>query len=531
VGYKYNTNFDVASVSVNGETPIAYTYDNDMLLSAAGSLTTTRNTSNGLLTGTTLSSVTTTQGHNLFGEVTSLGAKHGTATLYSVTLVRDNAGRITSRTETVQGVATQTWGYTYDAAGRLETVTLNGIVHASYGYDDNGNRTSHTEAGIAIAATYDAQDRLLTRGATNYTWGPRGDLQTKTVGTAVTQYTYDTAGNLTAVSLPDSTQVTYVIDATNRRVGKRVNSTLTQGFLYDGQLRVVAELDGAGSVVSRFVYGTRGHSPDYMVKGGITYRFVSDHLGSPRLIVNTQDGTVVQALTYDAWGNVLMDSNPGFQPFGFAGGLYDRDTKLTRFGARDYDAETGRWTAKDPIRFEGGDSNLYAYVGGNPVNRIDPDGLKVRLMDDAARRIVDAMLQNPVGRYLYDWLDASPNTYEVWGQYDLGPHKYGKFFPGELSEANMTPMWDGGGTIRMNELLCVGAGNNPANTMAHELTHAALFDALVEPSTRGAQGMAVPPIVNEFFPDALPGGGLGGDSMSPYPPHGRMNYYWLEQYK
>ncbi|MGI0016041.1 MAG: RHS repeat-associated core domain-containing protein, partial [Nitrososphaera sp.] len=66
--------------------------------------------------------------------------------------------------------------------------------------------------------------------------------------------------------------------------------------------------------------------------------------------------------------------NPGFQPFGFAGGLYDRDTKLVRFGARDYDPETGRWTAKDPIRFEGGDANLYGYVLNDPVNLVDPKG-------------------------------------------------------------------------------------------------------------------------------------------------------------
>jgi len=55
--------------------------------------------------------------------------------------------------------------------------------------------------------------------------------------------------------------------------------------------------------------------------------------------------------------------------------LYDEATKLTRFGARDYDAETGRWTSKDPIRFSGGDMNLYGYVVQDPVNRIDPEGL------------------------------------------------------------------------------------------------------------------------------------------------------------
>ena len=62
-------------------------------------------------------------------------------------------------------------------------------------------------------------------------------------------------------------------------------------------------------------------------------------------------------------------------PFGFAGGLYDEDTRLTRFGYRDYDAETGKWTAKDPIGFEGGDTSLYGYVLNDPVNLIDPEGL------------------------------------------------------------------------------------------------------------------------------------------------------------
>ncbi|MFE1574238.1 RHS repeat-associated core domain-containing protein [Comamonas odontotermitis] len=77
-----------------------------------------------------------------------------------------------------------------------------------------------------------------------------------------------------------------------------------------------------------------------------------------------------------AWGHVTEDTNPNFQPFGFAGGLYDPDTGLTRFGARDYDAETGRWTAKDPILFEGGDPNLYGYVLQDPVNFIDLNGLQ-----------------------------------------------------------------------------------------------------------------------------------------------------------
>ena len=73
---------------------------------------------------------------------------------------------------------------------------------------------------------------------------------------------------------------------------------------------------------------------------------------------------------------MISDSNPDFSiPFGFAGGLYDADTKLVRFGYRDYDPETGRWTARDPIGFAGGDTNLYGYVLGDPINFIDPVGL------------------------------------------------------------------------------------------------------------------------------------------------------------
>jgi RHS repeat-associated protein len=57
--------------------------------------------------------------------------------------------------------------------------------------------------------------------------------------------------------------------------------------------------------------------------------------------------------------------------------LYDEETGLVRFGARDYDPTVGRWTNKDPIRWEGGQANLYVYVGNGPVGSIDPTGTSV----------------------------------------------------------------------------------------------------------------------------------------------------------
>jgi RHS repeat-associated protein len=92
-------------------------------------------------------------------------------------------------------------------------------------------------------------------------------------------------------------------------------------------------------------------------------------------VVRVSVGSIAQRIEYDEFGRVLVDTNPGFQPFGFAGGLYDADTGLVRFGARDYNAGTGRWTAKDPILFGGAQANLYVYVGNDPINLIDPSGL------------------------------------------------------------------------------------------------------------------------------------------------------------
>ena len=56
--------------------------------------------------------------------------------------------------------------------------------------------------------------------------------------------------------------------------------------------------------------------------------------------------------------------------------MYDADTKLIRFGARDYDPATGRWTSKDPIRFDGDGPNLYGYATNDPINFVDVLGLE-----------------------------------------------------------------------------------------------------------------------------------------------------------
>jgi RHS repeat-associated protein len=110
-----------------------------------------------------------------------------------------------------------------------------------------------------------------------------------------------------------------------------------------------------------------------VIRGGATYRVFSDHLGSPRVAVNVVSASDRPLdLEITAFG-IVTGTGSGWLPQGFAGGLSDADTGFVRFGARDYDPVTGRWIAKDPIRFGGG-TNLYVYAGSDPVNSVDSTG-------------------------------------------------------------------------------------------------------------------------------------------------------------
>ena len=197
----------------------------------------------------------------------------------------------------------------------------------------------------------------------------------KTDAGGQTTYTYDALGNLRQVLLPDGTLIEYAVDGRNRRIGKRsVNKALSCGS------------SGSITTNSNRWRSSTGGTP----RGGVhlrqqaactrsdeaerpSYRIVSDHLGSVRLVVDVADNTVAHGLSYDEFGQLSTDSTPGYQVFGFAGGLIDPDSGLLRFAARDYDPAAARWTAKDPIGFDGGTAR-YGYALQDPVNFIDTDG-------------------------------------------------------------------------------------------------------------------------------------------------------------
>src|SRR5262249_24301190 len=161
---------------------------------------------------------------------------------------------------------------------------------------------------------------------TAYTYDAGGQLLTRSSGGQLTAYDYDELGNLRGVTPPTGSRIEYVVDGRNRRIGKRVNGVLTPGWPHRSPPNPLARLDRGGNVVRTFGYGTRDHVPDYLERDGRLSRIVADQLGSPRLVVDAATGVVRQRMDYDEFGRVVLDTNPGFQPFGFAGGLYDPDT-------------------------------------------------------------------------------------------------------------------------------------------------------------------------------------------------------------
>lgn len=381
VSQDFDSDFFLISESVNGNA-IGFDYDNDGLLTRAGVVSLTRESGSGLLAGTTLGLVSETIDYNDFAEPVQRQVEVNSNPLIALDFNRDKLGRIDELAETIGG-STVTLAYSYDTAGRLIEVRQSDVPIESYTYDANSNRIQSTTAAGTIDYSYDNQDRLIETtgptGTTSYAYTNAGELESKTNPGGITSYDYDAAGNLRQVVLPNGSIIDYLIDGLDRRVGKQVNGEVVKGWLYRDLLNPVAELDGDGNVVTRFVYGERANVPSYMIRDGKTYRIVTDHLGSPRLVIDASTGEVVQQMDYNTFGKVITDTNPGFQPFGFAGGLYDLDTDLIRFGARDFDPETSRWTIKDPVLFRGNDSNLYGYVFNDPINNIDETGLGLGL--------------------------------------------------------------------------------------------------------------------------------------------------------
>lgn len=369
ISYAYNNDFRLSSLTYAGAT-YSLSYDNDNLLTNAGSYTVTRNMQNGLPVSVSDGTLTNTRTFSGYGELDNNTYSVSGINKYNWNLTRDLSGRITQRVENIAG-ETITWDYGYNPLGRLVEVKKNGVIVESYGYDENGNRLTDNSR----AYSYSTEDHVITAGTDTYQFDVDGFLTSKTTSAGTTMYNYSSRGELLSVTKPDGTLISYDHDPLGRRIAKRVNGIVTEKYLWRNRITLLAVYGGSNNLISRFNYADR-RMPASMEMYGLKYYLAYDQVGSLRAVADTS-GNIVKRVDYDSFGNILSDTNPSFNvPFGFAGGLHDRDTGLVRFGLRDYDPAIGRWTAKDPIDFVGSDVNLFGYVGNNPVKWIDPFGLE-----------------------------------------------------------------------------------------------------------------------------------------------------------
>ena len=373
--YSYNKDFNVSSFTYGGGT-VNYTYDDDGLLIGSGGFAITRNAENGLPQGVSDGVFNLTRTFNGYGEVAGQYYAIKGESKIGWSLARDKNGSITKKTEIIAGVSTD-YAYTYDPLGRLLSVTKAGVPVEQYSYNANGGRINETNQlrGIADKSfSYSIEDHLLTAGAAVYEYDVDGFLTTKTKGPDVTDFLYSSRGELLSVTLPDMRVIKYVYDPLGRRIAKGVGASIDEKYLWQGLTRLLAVYDGSDNLKMRFVYAD-DRMPVSMQKGLNNYYLAYDQVGSLRIVAD-ESGNIVKRIEYDSFGNVIHDTNPAFEvPFGFAGGLHDTTTGLVRFGYRDYDPDTGRWTAKDPILFAGGNTDLYGYCLNDPINFVDPLGL------------------------------------------------------------------------------------------------------------------------------------------------------------
>ncbi|MGB7415483.1 MAG: RHS repeat-associated core domain-containing protein, partial [Thermosynechococcaceae cyanobacterium] len=205
----------------------------------------------------------------------------------------------------------------------------------------------------------------------------------------VTTYTWDYRNRLTAVVTNNNNgevvrEVEYAYDAYDRRIEKSVdldgNGPLgaeVERFVYDGD-HIALVFDGEGNQTHRYLHGDYVDQvlAEELADGSVRWA-LTDNQGTVRDVVDS-DGNVLNHISYDSFGNVTGETNPDIDfRFGYTGREFDEETGQYYYRARYFDSGVGRFISEDPIGFDGGDANLYRYVGNGPVNATDPSGLRL----------------------------------------------------------------------------------------------------------------------------------------------------------
>lgn len=289
--------------------------------------------------------------------------------------------------------------YYLDAANRLTDIDIMSdqsmwVAWYSYALDSNGNRTNVT-SGVPIpepspvtgAESYGynvARNRLLSSGMSNFTYDLEGQLST---GYGAS-YTFDFEHRLTGIG----SEASFTYDGLGNRI-RAVRGSETTNYIYDASGNLLAEADSQNRITRYYIYGHGLLGMITSENASCCYHF--DGNGNTIALTDSLRNTV-SGYAYDAFGTVVDQSEYIPQPYKFVGqhGVMAEPNGFHYMRARFYDPNVGRFISEDPLGFDGGDLNLYAYVRNNPINFNDPSGL--------------------------DWVKTGPHWYDWMYEYNPG---------------------------------------------------------------------------------------------------------------
>nr|WP_246562084.1 RHS repeat-associated core domain-containing protein [Geobacter grbiciae] len=210
------------------------------------------------------------------------------------------------------------------------------------------------------------KNRLQQAGSASFTYDNEGQLATRTGD----NYTFDDAHRLTGIT--GSVSYQYKYDGAGNRLEATRNGATTR-YIYDTNGNLLAEADGTNAITRYYIYGNGLLA--MVTSGNQPYCYHFDGTGHTVALTDSS-ANIVNRYAYTPFGAIGNQQEAISQPFKYVAkyGVMAEPNGLYYMKARYYDPSVGRFISEDPKGFDGGDVNLMAYTGNNPVMKTDPSG-------------------------------------------------------------------------------------------------------------------------------------------------------------